>query len=57
MKTSKNRVCNLCKSAGKIFHKGKWWCGIDYYTSDGVCKNLGTRDETNNTRCRNNNDK
>ncbi len=39
MKVKKDRRCNQCKSPAKIWDKNKWWCGVDFYTRHGLCKN------------------
>lgn len=40
MKTS-NAKCNVCKKTAKLWHKGKWWCGIKQgfgeFNMKGVC--------------------
>lgn len=40
MKISNKRICNVCKQQGRVFHNGKWWCGLDYNTATGMCKKL-----------------
>ena len=37
----KNRVCVGCKREAKVF-TGKWYCGIDYITAYGACKQKKT---------------
>lgn len=55
MKMSKNRVCNVCRSPARIYHKDKWWCGLDYNTANGMCKKLKGKDETTDIRRRDDN--
>jgi hypothetical protein len=33
-----DRKCNVCKGVAKIFDNKKWWCGVDFLTSKGICK-------------------
>ena len=57
MKMPKSRICNVCRSPARIYHKDKWWCGLDYNTANGICKKLKGKNETTNTRRRDDNGK
>lgn len=37
----KGQVCHVCGDKAKFYHRKnkKWWCGIDFYNLEGICKN------------------
>ena len=41
---NKERLCNVCGKPAHVMDKNKWWCGLDFHTAHGFCKNQKGRD-------------